>query len=100
MCAPAEAYLREADPVDLIVIREVLSYLESWREVIAHCARLTTYCLVGLFLPPDPIGFVKSHAELDTELNRHFHPLEAVMITPRQLVTSLWASKSPPARAS
>ncbi len=94
VCAPVEDYLLEAEPVDLIVIREVLSYLEDWRDVIAQCARLSRYCLVGLFIPPDPIGYVKSHAELDEELERHFTPLEAVMITPRQLVTSLWASKA------
>lgn len=99
VCAPAEDYLEQAGPVDLIVMREVLSYLERWREVIAACARRSTYCLIGLFLPPDPIGFVKSHDELNAELERHFRPLEAVMITPRQLVTSLWESRTPPPAA-
>jgi SAM-dependent methyltransferase len=89
----AADYLEQTEPVDLIVIRQLLSYLESWRRVLARCAELCRYSLVSLYLPPDPIGFVKTHEELEGELARHFLGLETVRLANRSLSVYLLASR-------
>jgi hypothetical protein len=97
--APASEYLENAEPVDLTVARELLSYVEDWREVLALCER-ARYLLVSLFLPPDPIGFVKSPDELRGVIERHFRVLESVDLLERRLVSHLCESLAPPPRRS
>jgi 2-polyprenyl-3-methyl-5-hydroxy-6-metoxy-1,4-benzoquinol methylase len=92
VCAPVQDYLARAAPVDLIVAREVFSYLRDWREVLARCAELGRYLLIGLYVPPDPIGFVASHAELEQELERHAEILDAVILSRRRIGVYLAAS--------
>jgi SAM-dependent methyltransferase len=95
ICAPIEDHLATAEPVDLIVAREVLSYLEPWRAILHRCAVLTRYLLVGLFLPPDPVGYVKSFGELEQQLRKDFTVIEHVALPAREaalyLVESLHA---------
>ncbi|MFM7526048.1 MAG: class I SAM-dependent DNA methyltransferase [Actinomycetota bacterium] len=52
----------------LVVICQVLSYLENWREIIRCITRSGADILVALYLPDNPIGFVKSFQELRDEL--------------------------------
>ena len=51
---------------------EVLSYLEQWKETLSVIAGMATYLYVTLYLPDDPIGYVKSFHDLRTEIQRHF----------------------------
>ena len=57
---------------DLVVAMEVLSYLEHWKDTLSAIARMTTYLYVSLYLPENPIGFVKSFQDLRAEMERHF----------------------------
>ena len=57
---------------DLVVVKEVLSYVRRWREVLQTIASMTEYIYVSLYLPPNPIGFVKSFDDLRDELSRNF----------------------------
>lgn len=57
---------------ELVVVMEILSYLETWREVIQKISQITDYVFISLYLPPNPIGFVKSFQELSTEVEKHF----------------------------
>jgi SAM-dependent methyltransferase len=99
IAAPARDYVQGlTEPIDLIVIRELLSYLEDWRALIADCAAKTKWLLVGLYVPPDPIGFVKSHAELQAELDRHFEPLETIDLPLRRITTWLVQRPGTPER--
>jgi len=50
----------------LVVLSQVLSYLSQWREVVAAVSQESSEFLVGLYLPIDPIGFVKSQDELES----------------------------------
>lgn len=84
VCAPIGEYVEHAPAVDLILAREVLSYVAEWRELLRSFAGLARYVLVSLYLPPEPIGFVKSHDELEAELDRHFELLDVVMLTQRR----------------
>jgi SAM-dependent methyltransferase len=49
---------------DLAVAMEVLSLIEDWRGALAGLAERADRLFVTLWLPPDPIGFVKSFDEL------------------------------------
>ncbi len=48
----------------LIVLSQVLSYLSRWKEVLQVAATHSTSLVVALYLPNDPIGFVKNKADL------------------------------------
>ena len=48
----------------LIVLSQVLSYLSRWKEVLQVAATHSTSLIVALYLPNDPIGFVKNRADL------------------------------------
>lgn len=62
--------LRSLKPTEpkkvLVVLSQVLSYLSQWREVVAAVSQECSEFLVGLYLPIDPIGFVKSRDELES----------------------------------
>ncbi|WP_459866725.1 class I SAM-dependent methyltransferase [Endothiovibrio diazotrophicus] len=79
-----EAYLRERHEtwggIDLVFTSECLSYLSNWRELLALLSRYSRYLMVFLYLPEDPIGFVKSEAELLAAVADHFVPLEEVSL--------------------
>lgn len=57
---------------DLVVVMEILSYLKTWREVIHKIAKISNYVFISLYLPPNPIGFVKTFQELSAEVEKHF----------------------------
>lgn len=58
--------LKQTEPKKvLVVLSQVLSYLSQWREVVAAVSQECSEFLVGLYLPIDPIGFVKSRDELE-----------------------------------
>jgi hypothetical protein len=57
---------------DLVIIMATLAYVEEWRECLAALPRLSERCFVAEFVPPDPIGFVKSIGELTGEFEKHF----------------------------
>ena len=65
---------------DLIVIREVLSYIKNWKEVIKRVSKSTKYVFVSLDLPDEPVGFVKSFYDLEHELDKYFDMLVYVKI--------------------
>ncbi len=58
---------------DLVVAMEVLSYLSDWREVLRTVSQMTRYLYIALYVPPEPIGFVKSSEELTSEVAKRFH---------------------------
>jgi SAM-dependent methyltransferase len=72
---------------DLVCCLETLSYLDEWRDVLAAFARMANYALVALYLPPDPIGMVKSFDHLRDAFAGSFTMLQEVHLEPqRQLI--------------
>lgn len=57
---------------ELVVAMEVLSYVEDWREALELFSGLAPALYLTLYLPPDPIGFVKSFDELRAEVVRRY----------------------------
>jgi len=61
-----------SEPFDLVVAMEVLSYVSDWRDVLGAISRVARFLYLTLYLPPDPLGFVKSFDELIAEVSKHF----------------------------
>jgi len=74
-------------PFDLIVAMEVLSYVEDWRSAIDTLARLGERLYVSLYIPPNPIGFVKTFEDLRDEVRKRFGEIETdVMVNGEQIL--------------
>ena len=54
----------------LIVLSQVLSYLSCWKEVLQVAATRSTSLVVALYLPLDPIGFVRDKTELQSVIEK------------------------------
>jgi SAM-dependent methyltransferase len=80
-------------PFDLAVCIEALSYVEDWRRLLAVIARRTRRALIALYLPENPIGYVKSLDDLVAEFSRHFEIEEHIHFVPRRQTILLGASK-------
>jgi len=65
---------------DIIILREVLSYVKNWKDVLKRISKKTNYVFVSLDLPEHPIGFIKSFEELENELDKYFDMLVYVKI--------------------
>ena len=81
---------------DLIVCMETLSYVETWRDLVGRFAQATDYAMIALFIPENPIGFVKSRQELEVEFARHFVTLEMIQIALRHKIILWGRSKNQP----
>jgi SAM-dependent methyltransferase len=57
---------------DAVVVMGVFAYVERWKECLANFPARARYCFVAEFIPPNPIGFVKSVEELVSEFRRSF----------------------------
>lgn len=68
----AEDVLSLRKKYDLVVAMEIFSYLKTWPAVIEKISRMTEYAFISLYLPPDPIGFVKSFGDLSGAVEKHF----------------------------
>jgi len=79
---------------DLVVAAECLSYIENWKELIAALAPRTRYLMIALYLPENPIGFVKSVEELEAAVDCYFVILELVIIKKSRFVLLFGRSQS------
>jgi SAM-dependent methyltransferase len=70
--------LPQAAGPTMILCAEILSYLSRWKELIPMLAAHGDYLLISLFIPDNPIGFVKNPEELSDTVEKHFHILEEV----------------------
>jgi SAM-dependent methyltransferase len=68
-CWTLEDFPYEDRPSELVVFLEVLSYIERWREVLERAIATSSAVLVSLYLPENPMGFVKSRCELDEQVS-------------------------------
>ncbi len=76
-----ENILEEAnkhEKVDLVFAIEVFSYLSNWQEILALLAKHTDFVLVCLYLPENPIGFVKTPEDMSKIFEKDFKVLEYI----------------------
>lgn len=57
---------------DLIVMKELLSYIKNWRKILKIAAKKTSYLFISLYCSPNPISFIKNLNELKNEINKYF----------------------------
>jgi SAM-dependent methyltransferase len=81
---------------DLVCCLETLSYLEEWRGLLAAFARTADYALVALYLPPDPIGAVKSFDDLRAAFQQSFALLQEVRLEPQRQAILFGRRLAPP----
>ena len=58
---------------DLIVCLEVLSYLEFYEDQLRKFSNMGKYLYLSLYIPTNPIGFVKSIDNLITSVDLYFN---------------------------
>lgn len=75
----AEDALDSKDRWDLIVIKEALSYLKNWPKLILKASGKTHYLFISLYLPPNPIGFVKDFTELKKIFSKNFEIIDELI---------------------
>jgi len=85
---------------DLAVSLETLSYLENWPALVAQLARFAKYAMVELFLPQDPIGFVKSFDDLRSVVSTHFDIIEDIYLERRRQLIVFGKSRRDQSRKS
>lgn len=78
---------------DLVFSSEVFSYIQNWREVIAELSKNTDYFLISLYIPENPIGFIKSEEELYDEISENFGIVEHITLRNRFMTVILAKSK-------
>lgn len=66
------SYFNQMPPVDLVVAIEVFSYVENWKEIFEVIAKRSSYFFIAAYIPPNPIGFIKSIDELEKTLTTFF----------------------------
>jgi len=68
----ADAASRLPGPFDLTLVMGAFAYVERWKECLANFPASATHCLIAEYIPPNPIGFVKSGEELQAEFASYF----------------------------
>jgi 2-polyprenyl-3-methyl-5-hydroxy-6-metoxy-1,4-benzoquinol methylase len=66
--------------VDLIFSAELFSYLSNYKKVLASLSKKCKYLMITLYLPENPIGFVKSQNELELAISKHYNIIEFVQL--------------------
>jgi len=66
--------------VDLTMVMGTFAYIESWPILLDKLAKISKYCFIAEYIPPNPIGFVKSIDHLIQEVNKHFKILNKIIL--------------------
>lgn len=71
---------------DLIVMAEVLSYVREWQTVLRLAARRGKSVFVSLYLPENPMGYIKTFSEFRDVFSRWFSIETDVVVDGSQLL--------------
>ena len=71
---------------NLIFAAECLSYLSNWKDFIRIASRNVDFLMVGLFIPKNPIGFVKTAKELELEICKYYEIIESVRLAKLEFI--------------
>jgi SAM-dependent methyltransferase len=59
-----QEFIGEEETQNMVVLAQVLSYLEDWYEILRTIGSFRVDVLILLYIPKNPIGFVKSTSDL------------------------------------
>ena len=68
------------EKVDVFLVVELLSYVELWKDLLQQISELSRYVLLSLYLPPNPMGYVKTFEELHNEIGINFRIVEYIKL--------------------
>lgn len=73
ICCTVDEYFSGSEKKhDLVIASDILSYLQNWRSVIKTVSERSEFFMISLFIPENPIGFIKSFPELFSEIEKYF----------------------------
>lgn len=72
--------------VNLVFTSEVLSYIENWKELLIEISKSSEYFMISLYIPENPIGFVKSENDLVEEIEKNFEVIEHISLNTTNFV--------------
>lgn len=57
---------------NLVCMVEVLSYIRNWKGILNILHKNFDYCLINLYLPPKPIGYIKKLSDLINHIKKFY----------------------------
>ena len=72
---------------------EAFSYFSNYKELLKEISEVSDYFMISLYLPNDPIGFVKSESELLDDIRCYFEIVEHVSLSVQKSVIIFAKSK-------
>lgn len=72
---------------------EAFSYFSNYKELLKEISEVSDYFMISLYLPNDPIGFVKSESELLDDIRCYFEIMEYVSLSMQKSVIVFAKSK-------
>lgn len=69
---------------DLIICLELLSYIDNWQMLLQNFSKMGQFALIKLFIPEDPIGYIKDIDQLFKEFSKHYEIMEDIRLINRK----------------
>ena len=79
--------------LDLVFSSEAFSYFSNYKKLLKEISEVSDYFMISLYLPNDPIGFVKSESELLDSIRYYFEIVEHVSLSVQKSVIVFAKSK-------
>jgi SAM-dependent methyltransferase len=64
---------------DLIILNEILSYISNWQQLLSFLAYHCEYIFISLYLPVNPIGYVKNFFDLFDAIESDYQIIEKII---------------------
>jgi SAM-dependent methyltransferase len=71
---------------NLVVLMQVLSYIEDWKIIIQKLGQMAQYIYISLYIPKKPIGYVKTFDDLKEEILKTFDIETEVLINSNNIL--------------
>lgn len=81
-----QEFIESYGTFDLIFTSEVFSYIENWQKLLCELSQITEYFMISLYIPENPIGFVKSEKDLIEEVEKYFNIIEHISLNTTSFV--------------
>lgn len=73
-------------PFNLVFTSEVFSYVEKWKDLLLEISKSSDYFIISLYIPPNPIGYIKSESDLVDEIKKSFEIIQHISLNTTRFV--------------
>ena len=80
--------------ISCISCLEILSYISNWRNSIEQFSKLGEYLLIKIYLPPNPVGFIKSKDEFIEWYGTYYNIINLIDLVSDQTIILFGKSKA------